>query len=33
MIDDAAAVVELTELEEQAAGFARGFRSASTWRS
>ena len=30
---DAAAVVELTELEEQARSFARGSRADSTWRA
>ena len=30
---DAAAVVELTELEEQARSFARDSRAASTWRA
>jgi hypothetical protein len=31
VVDDAAAAVELTELEEQARTFARDSRSGSTW--
>jgi len=33
VVDDAAAAVELTELEEQARSFARGSRADSTWRA
>jgi hypothetical protein len=33
VVDDAAAVVELTELEEQARTFARDSRAGSTWRA
>src|SRR5689334_18317063 len=33
VVDDAAAVVELTELEEQAHNFARDSRAGSTWRA
>ena len=33
VVDDAAAVVELTELEERARSFTQDSRSSSTWRA